>query len=816
MKLRLDFNVSLVVLWVKQYHYPGRDLMAVIYPHFLRSILAVHDRARAGVAYPFFDPACAHYEALRAVQLDGWEVSHAIEKYGLTDYGYRKALGAFATAGVAGLIGLDSQRLTEELSVEAERMVFVLKQARPWIPATKMRLILQGFNFDIPIDRMRHLYASYGWALGTKPYQEIDFRSLNLKVMQLSVLQNQTIAHESFLHNNDRLQGLLEVFRTLNIRGVTKRYSGSRVSFGHHKESFISLGLVGLVDRSRSAFRNAKIGFAEEGRLILSKIQRPEKGREYYLRILKSKKIEVDPTCVTKIFTKWKVTEFRSRFTGNLLRLIARQPEKRGEESAAPEAVAIHEPVRLDRAFVSFLEQLDGEPIALANPGIFLFLPYLHRLRIFDKAAGLFEVDPDRGYSWFSLLLLSLGRVLQGLSSVSKACRSHELSLPLSAGLISMPCSDSFLNGLAMIGEAELLSLRRHLTQAGAGEQLIKAQRIAFDFHMRDFTADDAALKNIGKGPSPKRKICFPGFRPHLAWDVDTGMPIALEFRNGSARATTTIGRFIRELLTDTLGDQDIEHIYLDSEYTGESVWRFIVSPEQGIGADLTMCIKRNPRVKQYINAFLETNPTWLFYDEQHTYTEQTFTIPIPKTEKVFTCVLKRKESTGALRCFGSTITGLDSRGLLSEYGTRWTIENGIKDLVANYFLDNNPGIDPHRINIHYFIVTLARTLYEMLSRDYQEARNPDGSKKTIGTLRSEFLTGTNAVLSREKDELVLTWKDSYPQKQHEAIKMLLAKLNEQKSRRLPFLGGLKIRFEIAPPKPESFRNQLKRQHLEI
>jgi len=38
----------------------------------------------------------------------------------------------------------------------------------------------------------------------------------------------------------------------------------------------------------------------------------------------------------------------------------------------------------------------------------------------------------------------------------------------------------------------------------------------------------------------------------------------------------------------------------------------------------------------------------------------------------------------------------------------------------------------------------------------------------------------------------------------------------KQKSRRLPFLGGLKITFEIAPPKPEGFRNQLKRQLLEI
>ena len=790
--------------------------MAVICSHLLKTILAVHDRIHGGMVYPYFDPACAYYEALRAVRLEGMTATGIIDNYGLTEYGYRKALAAFNTNGVAGLIGLDSERLTEQLPVELERMVFVLKQARPWIPATKMSLILQGFNCDIPVSPMRRLYASYGWAQGTKPYQGLDFRSLNLKVMQLRVLRSRSIVRESFLHDEDHLQVLLEVFRTLHIKGVTKRYPGSRVSFGHHREAFLCLGLLGLVDRARPAFRNSKVGFAEEGRVILSKIQHPEKGQTYYQRILESKKIEVDSTCVSKIFARWNVKDFRSMFTGDLQRLLAREAGTAVGAAETSALLPVPEPMRMDRGFVSFLNRLNSEPVALANPGIFLFLPYLNRLRIFDKAATLFSMDPDRGYSWFSLLLLDLGRILGGLSSVSKACRIHELSLPVMAGLVQMPSRDSVLNGLAVITEAQLLSMRRYLTQTIAEQGLIRGQRIAFDFHMRDFTADDAALKNIGKGPSPKRKICFPGFRPHLAWDVDTGLPVSLEFRNGSARATTTIRRFIRELLGDTLGDRSIEHVYLDSEYTGGAVWKFVVDSKQGLGADLTMCIKQNPKVKRHVKAFLQTNPTWLFYDEDHTYTEQTFSIPIEQTDKLLRCVLKRKESTGALRCFGSTVMSLESREILSEYGFRWTVENAIKDLVANYFFDNIPGIDPHRINIHYFVVTLARTLYEMLCRDYQESQNPDGSKKTIGVLRSEFMVGANAVLSRKRDELILTWTDAYPEKQHQPIKALLDKLNHSRPRPLPFLGGLNIRFEIAAPRPKVLRNQFRRQPLEI
>jgi len=204
------------------------------------------------------------------------------------------------------------------------------------------------------------------------------------------------------------------------------------------------------------------------------------------------------------------------------------------------------------------------------------------------------DVDPDEGHSWFSLLLLDLGRILGGISSVSKACRTNELSLPVMAGLVAMPCKDCLLNKLALIDDSCLLKLRGHLTQAAKENGLVKGRRIAFHFKIRDFTGDDVELKKIGKAPSPKRKVCFPGFRPHLSWDVTTGVPITLEIPNGKARASTTIKRFVRELLEKPLGNEAVEHVYLDNECTAEHVWRFIMDPEEGLGADLTMCIKQN------------------------------------------------------------------------------------------------------------------------------------------------------------------------------------------------------------------------------
>ncbi|MFZ7111911.1 MAG: hypothetical protein ACOWYE_09535, partial [Desulfatiglandales bacterium] len=526
--------------------------MAIIYGSFLREIIDTYNLLSQNTPYPFFDPACRRYEAIRAAWVDRKTLSSVFEIFGITEYQYRQALSAFRNGGPANLIGLSFPNLTEPLDLEAERMIYVLKKARPWIPATKMVLILQGFGFDIPLSLMRHLYASYGWAQWTKDYG-IDFLSLNLKVTRLTQLQ--PLLHEDFFHEEDHLQSLIEVFRSLDAPGITHRYPGSRVSLQKHKKDFQTWGLLGLVEKARPPFRNSKLGFKHEGWMILSKICHPDKEDTDYQNMLRTKGIHIDLSAIKKIFSRWNLDNFQSKFQGDLKRLIC--PEQI-QPRIAISSTTVPSPLRLDAGFVGFVKALTTSSAPLANPGLFLFLPLLHRLKIFDAATNIIDTDPDKGYSWFSLLLLNLGRILGGISSVSKACRIHELSFPLSAGLVQMPCKDTLLNGLAEISEDRLLQLRRFLTQAAYAQALLKGRCIALDFHMRDYTGEDVELKNIGKGPSPKRKICFPGFRPHLAWDVVTGAPLSLEFRRGSARATTTFQRFISELLPETFTDHTV------------------------------------------------------------------------------------------------------------------------------------------------------------------------------------------------------------------------------------------------------------------
>jgi len=195
--------------------------MAVIYNQFLRGILTTHDLLTANIAYPFFDLTCRQYEAIRAALVEKNNLDNVFEKFGITEYQYRKALAAFREGGVAGLIVNSFPKLTEPFDLEAERMIYVLKAARPDIPATKMVVILQGFGFNIELSLMRRLYASYGWAHGLKKYDDIDFWAVNLRVVKLTQIQNVSRCHGDFFHKEDRLQELLEVFRLQDPKKIS-------------------------------------------------------------------------------------------------------------------------------------------------------------------------------------------------------------------------------------------------------------------------------------------------------------------------------------------------------------------------------------------------------------------------------------------------------------------------------------------------------------------------------------------------------------------------------------------------------------------
>jgi hypothetical protein len=444
---------------------------------------------------------------------------------------------------------------------------------------------------------------------------------------------------------------------------------------------------------------------------------------------------------------------------------------------------------------------------------------------------GLTGETDRRGYSWFDHLLLDVARRFYGIASYSRTCEHEELSLAFFCHLLALPCNDTFLEGLSGATEEQVFALRRWLVKRGRELGLLTGQRIGLDFHQIDMDVLLPELRDFGKGPSPKKKICWNGFRPHIAWDLDTRCLMVAEFRQSSARGTSTVKRFVVDHLLEQFHEL-FESVYIDSEYTGREVWQFILDSE-GMNAQLTACLKQNAFVKRARDQFLTGNghkdDFWKYYDDDHVYADGLFTLvwspklkaPKTKDEPAFKlslqCVVKKNLKNGAYRCFGTSKSVDRPLEVLHDYSHRWSVENGIKDLVHSYFLDHCPGTKPHQVDVHFLVVTICRILYRMIERDLPDlVRNPDGSTKTLQTMRETLFRQGPAQIHFSGDTIQVKFLDSFSLATTRHLQSWFDSLQARYPEGMEIIGGLKLGFQLRPSRGEDHRNAFKKIPLAV
>ena len=780
---------------------------AYVYDPMLAQVEQVEDPVRKGALSFAVCPPYRHEDAERIMQ------------------GYAKTgvVGAAAAHYAAGVVD-------GTIDAEVERKVVALKEGFPSLPATTCATILQGLNCEIQQEQVLAIYGSYGTSRNTKVLAEtVNFVELNRRAHRLQQLIDAGSKQER--HTVQVRYWAMHAYVTAAKGGREQAIAESglkRSLFFFYWKAFQHYGLLGLVDRARETFRRSKIGLANEAQLVVDKLRRPKQPHWFFTDRLKSKEISTDPSTVMKIFVKWNVKNYRCEFVHNLERLEA-PDEKPGQQE---EEVLEEKPIRwVDENFLIKLKGLRTAPAAIDAPGLFALWCYLEELGIFPvlQSMGLTGSGEEKGYSWFDLFLLAIARTFYGITSYSKACEHEELSLPFFSHLLALPCNDSFLSGLANVSEEQIRVLRRWLVKRGKELGVLEGKRVAMDFHQIDRDLRFVELRNFGKGPSPKKKLCYPGFRPHIAWDLETGCLIVAEFRKSSARGTSTVKRFTNDYLMPEFQDL-FECVYLDSEYTGRDVWEFILGPS-GMNAHLTACLKQNPFVKRARDAFLnghaQRDNFWKYYDDEHVYADGTFPLvwpddtDTPQEEEQtvcqfrLNCVVKKNLKTGSYRCFGSSRPVESPVALMDDYGHRWKIENGIKDLIRSYFLDQCPGSQPHQVDVHFFLVTVCRLLYRMIERDLGEwIRNPDGSTKTLHTMRTVLFRQGAAHIQSTEDAICLRFQDSFSQERTELLQNWFDCLHGRHANGLQILDGLKLAFQLRVPRGEEHRNAYRKAPL--
>ena len=173
----------------------------------------------------------------------------------------------------------------------------------------------------------------------------------------------------------------------------------------------------------------------------------------------------------------------------------------------------------------------------------------------------------------------------------------------------------------------------------------------------------------------------------------------------------------------------------------------------------------------------------------------------LPKTKLPLRIVMLRDlETRKNIRCFGSTNTHLTSTDLLQKYRYRWLIENGLKDLVYSYFLDEIYGHDPQKVEFEFYCAMIARLTYEYFLKELggEHFHHQDGNKTTLQKMRNLFFEKRNFTLEQNSDNnFVLTILDTGGNDLERRIAAMLAERMEQGKNKVLWWGnrGLVLRF---------------------
>ena len=217
---------------------------------------------------------------------------------------------------------------------------------------------------------------------------------------------------------------------------------------------------------------------------------------------------------------------------------------------------------------------------------------------------------------------------------------------------------------------------------------------------------------------------------------------------------------FFTHVFFEVIEPEMLKEVFMDSEYTGFDIFSYFADAEE-LNVDVTMCMRSNA-LRKFISDKIENGP-WRPWGEKAKYEICSARVMLEDVKRKVHLVLKRKIGKSKFRIFLTTREDLTDEELLEGYGDRWGIENGIKDLVYGYFLDQVPSnSDPVKIDAHFYCVMAAKLAVDLFIKDIGGfvANDRNNSRRTLHSLRDIFFSGKVCRLTRDIDQLILTQLD--------------------------------------------------------
>lgn len=748
---------------------------------------------------PYFiedDPVITRYEVLRKVWLGSAAVKQVCLEYDLSRSSYYEIENSFVRYGFAGLFPCPCSAVSQAHNLE--QLVLIVKKCRPNVSQIAILRVAQAVPVTQTAADFQMISAilnSHGYGYSGLQTDRDFFERIQRSILELKGLterpsggRNRDKRKETFFADTDFCHNRIEVLRELFFNqkaGVYETCVRFNVSVSTCYRLINQYRLYGpwAIISANAYGKKDSISDELQLNILLKKLEHPSWSAQ---QIVDTDKLSCSRHVTNRIIKRWGL-QGKGHSPVALDRFIQLTKPKT-EESFKPVKTAcellteemILKTRRINRHFELICSKMKTHNYHICDPGPFILAPFVNDLGIV-QSFETYGPPKLRGKEITNLAMLNVFRILAGYRRISNLSNNRDRSVALASGIGLFGSSSRFYEDSCEFKFSQLNKMRCDLVARAKQLGIIEGLKLGFDFHFKEFYGKNALEDGIGKGPN-KSGDMVAGFRPHVAWDLAANVIINIAYYQGAVRSPKVIRQFCQQNIFPILDPLAVKEIYMDSEYTKEGDFAYFKETTFRNG-EIYICLKQNPQIKKLITpALQEENWPALPNNSEDEY--KTVSVLLPKTKlPLMIAILRDKKTKEKVRCFATTDIKLSAQDLLKKYRYRWIIENGLKDLVASYHIDEVYGKDPEKIEFEFYCVMLARIAYEYFLKELGGSylNKEDGSKYTLNSMKNLLFEKRNCTVGQNAEgDLVITILDSQMTDIIESVSGMLASLKEK------------------------------------
>jgi hypothetical protein len=729
---------------------------------------------------PYFiedDSLINHYEMLRKVWVGGVPIKQVCSQHSISRSTYYEIEERFIGHGVAGLFPLPGGQQEPAL----EQLTLIVKECHPSVSQIAVLRVAQAVPVTQQVadsQMISKILNCHGYGYAAMQSDREFWARIQRSLSELEGVlktpgppRRRNTRTDSFFSDTDSYHNRLECFRELffNRKGKVQqtclRLNIPMSTYYRVANEYRQYGPWAIISANAYGKKDS-ISAELQLKIILEKLQHPSWSGQ---QIVEANELRCSRHVVNRIIKRWGLQE-KGRSAVALDRFMD-LGKPTGEVVFKPIQTAyqllpediILKTRRMNRHFELICKKMKTHAYHLCDPGPFILAPFVNDLGIVQSFESYGPVKL-RGKEVTNLALLNVFRILAGYRRVNHLSNNRDRSVAFAGGIGLFGSCSRFYEDSCEFKFDQLHKMRCDLVARGKQLGIIDGLKLGYDFHFKEFYGKNATADGIGKGPNKSGGLVA-GFRPHVAWDLAANVIVTIAYYQGGVRSSKIIRQFCEQNIYPILDPLAIEEIYMDSEYTKESDFQYFkqVTCKNG---EIYVCLKRNKQIDKLIRPALEQQEGWgpveSAKDDEDEY--KGIEVVLPKTKLPLMIVILRDRKTKQhIRCFGTTDTELGAQDLLKKYRYRWIIENGLKDLVASYYVDEVYGKDPEKIEFEFYCVMVARIAYEYFLKELggQYLNKQDGNKYSLNSMRNLLFEKRNCTIGQNSEgDIVVTILD--------------------------------------------------------